>query len=171
MSSRSLPSAATPSVTPGLGGAGAVCAPAGPAPSATAAPTPVSTASARIGFACLSRQPTRPALGHRVAGARSALCGDLILVSPKCSVAAAGRLSRRRGRRSICLTVVGPEVVLLKRDGLAAALPERVLARVVVHADRIDGGACVLGRLDPDAAVQRHACARRDELADDDVLL
>src|ERR1700722_15317777 len=51
------------------------------------------------------------------------------------------------------LPVVGAEVVLLQRDGLARGLPEGVVHRRVVVGRRVHVRPRVLGRLDPQAAV------------------
>src|SRR3954452_10047111 len=62
--------------------------------------------------------------------------------------------------------------VVLERDRLAGALAaEGVTVGVLVARHRVDRLLGLLGRLDPDVAVAVDAGARRDELADDDVLL
>src|SRR5262245_36953574 len=66
--------------------------------------------------------------------------------------------------------LVGPEVEVLQGDRLAAGAGELVVVGVVAgHGVR--RGAGLLGGLHPDVAVPLEAGARRDQLADDDVLL
>src|SRR3954464_5594612 len=65
-------------------------------------------------------------------------------------------------------------VVVLERDRLPAAGAEAAGRRpvaLVVAGHRVDRGLRLVGRLHPDIAVAGDARARRDELADDDVLL
>src|SRR3954469_2307574 len=61
--------------------------------------------------------------------------------------------------------------VVLERHCLAAGLPEGVAVGVLVAGHGVDRLLRLLGRLDPDVAVAADAGTRRDELADDDVLL
>src|SRR4051794_10562198 len=79
-----------------------------------------------------------------------------------------------RGRRPLSvsyLPAVLTEVVLLERNGLPRARAERVVAAAVVGTDGVAGRLGLLGGLAPDVAVLGDARPRRDELADDDVLL
>src|ERR1043165_4621168 len=70
----------------------------------------------------------------------------------------------------IGVALVAAVAVVLEADGLAAAGSEGVVG-VLVAGHRVDVGFGFLGRLDPNVAVAGDAGARRDELADDDVLL
>src|SRR6478735_4222539 len=66
--------------------------------------------------------------------------------------------------------LVGPEVEVLQGDCLPAGTGELVVVGVVAgHGVR--RGAGLLGGLHPDVAVPLETGARRDQLADDDVLL
>src|SRR5215470_6819054 len=69
------------------------------------------------------------------------------------------------------LPVVGPEVILLERNGLAGHLAEGVISRALVGGRRVHRRLGLLRRLNPLAAVPLHAGTSRDQLADDDVLL
>src|SRR3954451_20361181 len=74
----------------------------------------------------------------------------------------------------LCVTRLAAPVVLLQAHGLAGALTEdvgAVVLPVVVPGHRVDGGAGLLGRLDRDVPVAADARTRRDQLADDHVLL
>src|SRR4051812_16358180 len=67
-----------------------------------------------------------------------------------------------------------PPVVLLETHGLTGALTEDVRAvvlPVVVAGHGVHRGAGLLGRLDRDVPVAADARTRRDQLADDHVLL
>src|SRR5690606_11725238 len=65
--------------------------------------------------------------------------------------------------------LVGTEVEVVQRDGLAATLTEVVV--VVVAGDLVGGRTGLLGRLDADAAVALQTGTGRDQLSDDHVFL
>src|SRR5262245_15937473 len=84
---------------------------------------------------------------------------------------AGGQLSPTASPLRWWLPVVGAEVVLLQRHGLAGTLAEGVVLRFGVAAGREGRRAGVVGRLDPDVPVHLHAGTGRDELAGADVIL
>src|SRR5690606_41358282 len=82
---------------------------------------------------------------------------------------------RRSAQRDVTnrsgLPVVGPEIVVLQRNGLTGSLAEGVLTGLLVGGNRVHRGLGLLSGLNPDVPVLRHTGTGRDELTDDDVLL
>src|SRR4051812_42102275 len=82
---------------------------------------------------------------------------------------AAGAAGRADNLRRLAVVVVAE---LVERDGRAERrVAEPVVVVLVVAGHRECGGARLLGRVDVDVAVPRDAGTRRDQLADDHVLL
>src|SRR3954447_17186335 len=107
-----------------------------------------------------SPPPSRPA-----SPSRNPTSPDRDAEEPR-SRAAAGLFCTTRGSAA--------PVGLLQAHGLAGALTEdvgAVVLPVVVAGHRVDGRARLLGRLDRDVPVAADARTRRDQLADDHVLL
>src|SRR3954465_9800868 len=112
-----------------------------------------------------SRRPSPPR-SRPASPSRNPTSPDQDTEGPR-SRAAAGPFSRAT-RRSAA------PVVLLQAHGLAGALTEdvgAVVLPVVVAGHGVDRRARLLGRLDRDVPVAADARTRRDQLADDHVLL